>query len=248
VGTVLPPFPPAPTPLGEGWGRLTASGGCQVPAGREAQQQGGAVQLQQCCGRVGGHLTVCARRCPPQAYVTAAHFTRAHATLPPPPGAPADAPASEPHLPALLGDAAPPPLPNNATVPPLEAAGVDLSAGVVAAFPGYDSLRLLAPNAEMRLLQAGIAPMINPHNLRWVGCRARKTSSFLAACICGPLCCSSLGGLLCSCPAAAAPCQRPACTAPPPPCSGRCAAAMPALAKRCQLGSGTRSSAAEVGR
>lgn len=124
--------------------------------------------------RRGSRRTQCSRSpfaafSPPQAYVVAAHFTRAHCTQPPPPGAPADAPASEPHLPSLLGPVPPPPLPNNSSVPPLEAEGVDLSGGVAAAFPGYDALRLLAPNAELRLLHAGITSMVNPHTMRWAG-------------------------------------------------------------------------------
>lgn len=62
-------------------------------------------------------------------------------------------------------------LPGMPSVPAPQITGADLSRGVATAFPGYADLRLLAPNAELRLLQAGVSAMVNPHNLRcvWVG-------------------------------------------------------------------------------
>lgn len=107
-------------------------------------------------------------------------MAKAHGTVvdPAPPtngaGQPAQPPVEEPALPQLLalavggGDGsaangeqltpaalAPvhPALPATASVPPLEVEGEDLSWGLAAAFPGYSDLRLLAPNAELRLLQ-----------------------------------------------------------------------------------------------
>lgn len=114
-----------------------------------------------------------------QAYALAAHMTKAHGTVvgPAPPangaGDPAQPAAQEPAVPQLLALAAgitaadaaangvqpaalvaqQPPLPATASVPALELEGVDLSKGLAAAFPGYADLRLLAPNAELRLLQ-----------------------------------------------------------------------------------------------
>lgn len=104
-------------------------------------------------------------------------MAKAHGTLvgPAPPtngaGEPAQSPVDEPLLPQLLAPAAAgtaegaagalspvqPALPATASVPALEAEGVDLSRGLAAAFPGYADLRLLAPNAELRLLQARLA-------------------------------------------------------------------------------------------
>jgi hypothetical protein len=96
-------------------------------------------------------------------------MSRAHCpTLAGPDGAEITEPPP-PALPLLLPAAADPPaaLPGNASVPPLQVEGVDLSGGLAAAFPGYADLRLLAPNAELRLLVAGLSSMVNQHNLRW---------------------------------------------------------------------------------
>lgn len=136
--------------------------------------------------------------CPPaslQAYAMASHMAKAHGTvvpLPPPTAAgeePAPAPEgipSVPPLPALLapggGAPAPAPLPGVPSVPPLRVEGQDLSAGLAAAFPGYAELRLLAPSAELRLLQAGVSGMVNPHNLR------RVVSAIGCAWLCGGGC------------------------------------------------------------
>ena len=94
----------------------------------------------------------------------AAHMVRAHASVL------TGTEVAEPTLPTLWTALSPAPtsLPGNASVPPLAIEGADLSGGLTAAFPGYADLRLLAPNAELRLLLAGISQMVNPHNIRWV--------------------------------------------------------------------------------
>lgn len=76
-----------------------------------------------------------------------------------PAGSGAPAPALAPAPSASL-------LPGQASVPAFETEGADLPGGLAAAFPGYAQLRLLAPNAELRLLQAGLSAQANPHNLR----------------------------------------------------------------------------------
>ena len=44
--------------------------------------------------------------------------------------------------------------------------GMDLSQGIAAVVPDWDSVRLLAPHAELRLLACGQASLIAPHRLR----------------------------------------------------------------------------------
>lgn len=111
-----------------------------------------------------------------QAYALAAHMTKAHGTevgSAPPGNGTAEPSVQEAAVPQLLALAAAgtaadaaangvqpaaltvqqPALPATASVPALEMEGVDLSKGLAAAFPGYSDLRLLAPNAELRLLQ-----------------------------------------------------------------------------------------------
>eukprot|EP00887_Chlorella_sp_A99_P000408 scaffold13.g408.t1 len=70
-------------------------------------------------------------------------------------------------LPFLLSDTTPA-LPGTASVPPPAVPeGTDLSQGLAAAFPGYQSIRMLAPTAELRLLLCGLGSMINPQASRW---------------------------------------------------------------------------------
>lgn len=114
---------------------------------------------------------------PLQAYTLAAHMAKSHGTVM---GA-GDASAQEPAVPQLLAVAAgstaadaaangaqpavlapqQPALPATASVPAPELEGVDLSKGMSAAFPGYSDLRLLAPNAELRLLQVRAAAWLS---------------------------------------------------------------------------------------
>jgi hypothetical protein len=44
--------------------------------------------------------------------------------------------------------------------------GKDFKGGVAAAVPGWESVRLLAPHAELRLLATGHASLIDAHRLR----------------------------------------------------------------------------------
>lgn len=124
----------------------------------------------------------------------ACHMVKAHGTVAAPIAAPrgggTDVPpptAAEPPVPHLLplaagggpdgeepAAAAAPVLPGLASVAALALEGVDLSQGMTAAFPGYGELRLLAPTAELRLLHAGVSPMVNATNLRWGLGRGRE--------------------------------------------------------------------------
>ena len=81
-------------------------------------------------------------------------------------GTPPPAPSEPLPLPALLPTGPPPELPACASIAPLALEGVDLSAGVAAAFPGWRDVRLLAPNAELRLLLAGVSQVVNTESLR----------------------------------------------------------------------------------
>ena len=90
----------------------------------------------------------------------------------------ADAAANGVHPSALIVHQ--PSLPATASVPALELEGVDLSKGLAAAFPGYSDLRLLAPNAELRLLQ-----------VQQLACGVRM---HCRRCLCGCLRSALLGG------------------------------------------------------
>ena len=64
-------------------------------------------------------------------------------------------------LPRLLAHTQPE-LPTFSSLPPIEVGGVLLRDGSVAtAVPGYSGLRLLAPQAEMRMLMGGLSDLIN---------------------------------------------------------------------------------------
>lgn len=107
---------------------------------------------------------------PLQAYAIASRAALAHSAEPPAGadmGTAAAAAPVPPPLPQLLPVAPQAALPSCASVAAPAIEGADLSNGVPAAFPGYGDMRLLAPNAELRLLLAGISAMVNPHNLRW---------------------------------------------------------------------------------
>ncbi|KAL4422493.1 hypothetical protein ABPG75_008690 [Micractinium tetrahymenae] len=109
----------------------------------------------------------------PEAYAIASRAALAHSTEPPAGAdmnnAGAVAAPAQPPLPQLLPAQPPASLPNCASVAAPAIEGADLAAGVAAAFPGYADLRLLAPNAELRLLLAGVSAMVNQHNLRPFG-------------------------------------------------------------------------------
>jgi hypothetical protein len=101
----------------------------------------------------------------PEAYAIAGRFTRAHCSR-----IVDGSVASDPVLPKLLyvsSVVSRPLLPSNASIPPPEALQAALNGGqkIEEAVPGYEDVRLLAPNAEMRLLVAGLPAAINPHSL-----------------------------------------------------------------------------------
>lgn len=101
---------------------------------------------------------------PAEAFALASHVTNAHCTtwgegrhVPPP-------------LPVLLApDGQRPQLPDNSSVPPPVADGMDFSQGVAAAVPGWADVRLLAPRAELPLRLCGGQPLIDSHRLSFLG-------------------------------------------------------------------------------
>ncbi|PSC70291.1 AT-rich interactive domain-containing 4-like [Micractinium conductrix] len=109
-----------------------------------------------------------------EAYAIASRAARMHGPAAPASpvsndGTPPPAPSEPLPLPALLPTGPPPELPACASIAPLALEGVDLSAGVAAAFPGWRDVRLLAPNAELRLLLAGVSQVVNTESLRLFG-------------------------------------------------------------------------------
>lgn len=55
--------------------------------------------------------------------------------------------------------------------------GVDLTPGIVAAVPGWDSVRLLAPHAELKLLACSQPTLIDAYRLR-CACRCPPFACF----------------------------------------------------------------------
>ncbi|KAK9800299.1 hypothetical protein WJX73_007633 [Symbiochloris irregularis] len=98
----------------------------------------------------------------PEAFAVASHSAQAFCTTSP------GGTHVPPVLPTLLSDAAPK-LPNMEGIPLPALEGVDLSPGVVAAVPGWDSVRLLAPHAELKLLACSQPTLIDAYRLSFLG-------------------------------------------------------------------------------
>ncbi|DBB17102.1 TPA: hypothetical protein ACH3X3_014184 [Trebouxia sp. C0006] len=113
-----------------------------------------------------GHAFCAALRNPvttiPEAFAVASHACHVHLGSKPGPG---QAPAALP----CLRSAQTPALPSNISVPLPQLEGMDLSQGIAAVVPDWDSVRLLAPHAELRLLACGQASLIAPHRLSFLG-------------------------------------------------------------------------------
>ncbi|DBA79408.1 hypothetical protein WJX79_002219 [Trebouxia sp. C0005] len=113
-----------------------------------------------------GHAFCAALRNPvttvPEAFAVASHACHVHLGSKSGPG---QAPAALP----CLRSAQTPALPSNNSVPLPQLEGMDLSQGIAAVVPDWDSVRLLAPHAELRLLACGQASLIAPHRLSFLG-------------------------------------------------------------------------------